>query len=196
MDLIERGRQVLIQAEMLLRAVIADAATTGEPEELGLLVGWLHDLQQVVTASAAPTGRADVAPQSNRTAVVPQSSPPRIKKGDYPKFFRQGELILKVGYSKKSRAEYEHKAPRPAVAAMVPALVKAGTNRKRFTVDDLTPIKTANGTEVPDYQLYLAIGWLKSCGLIVQHGRQGYSLTRTPDLGAAVEAAWTQLAER
>jgi hypothetical protein len=37
---------------------------------------------------------------------------------------------------------------------------------------------------------------LKQVGLIEQHGRQGYSIPRLPELSGAVEALWRNLPER
>jgi hypothetical protein len=50
--------------------------------------------------------------------------------------------------------------------------------------------------DVPTYQAYLALAWLRKESLIIQHGRQGYSLPRNADLAAASEKRWQALTAR
>jgi hypothetical protein len=59
------------------------------------------------------------------------------------------------------------------------------------------PLKDpATGSAYPDYPFYVCLAWLKSSGLVIQHGRQGYSLPRGIELDKSVEALWTNLLTR
>ena len=63
--------------------------------------------------------------------------------------------------------------------------------RETFTMEDVLPLFDADsGREVPSYQAYLVLAWLRSAGVVVQHGRQGYSLEKGTDLDAVVERQW------
>ena len=59
------------------------------------------------------------------------------------------------------------------------------------------PLKdAANGSVFPDYQSYLCLAWLRSGGLVIQHGRQGYSLPKGIELDKSIETHWVNLPTR
>jgi len=73
------------------------------------------------------------------------AEPLRLRQGGaYPQFEREGERLVKIGWSKKDRAVYEHKAPRSAVTAVCTALAATA---KSFTMDAILPIKDAAGAD-------------------------------------------------
>ncbi len=46
-------------------------------------------------------------------------------------------------------------------------------------------------------QVYLCIAWFRRAGLVVQHGRRGYTLPIAPaKFPAKVKSAWRELGER
>jgi hypothetical protein len=111
----------------------------------------------------------------------------------YPKFFRHGEQLLRIAWSKKEKKEYQHKAPKFAITALAAAMTKAGKDGRIFSTDDFLPITDSDGTEIPAYQAYVGIALLKQTALIDQHGRQGYSIPRMAEFKDEVEAVWTKL---
>ena len=144
-----------------------------------------------VRAAAAPpttpaTGYAAGAERKGRPAA-----------SNYPKFFRRGEELVKIGWSKKERAEYNHRAPRQAVDATIAALQKVGAKLKVFNGGALFPLgNAATGQDVPDYQGYLALAWLTHLGIVKQHGRRsGYSLAKDGQIADSIDAAWAALPE-
>jgi hypothetical protein len=125
------------------------------------------------------------------------------KASPYPKFFREGNALLKLGWSRKSKAEYEHRAPCEAVLAVAERVAEvasrgAAVTTSRFTVEDLGEVRAAQGDEpISSCQVYLCIAWFRRAGLVVQHGRRGYSLPVAPArLPARVKSAWRELRER
>jgi hypothetical protein len=122
----------------------------------------------------------------------------RKKASPYPKFFREGNALLKLGWSRKSKAEYEHRAPRKAVLAVAARVAEVASTTSRFTVEDLGDVRVAQGEEpVSGCQVYLCIAWFRRVGLVVQHGRRGYSLPIAPrKFLAKVKTAWGELQER
>jgi hypothetical protein len=50
-----------------------------------------------------------------------------------------------------------------------------------------------SGAEVPSYQAYLVLAWLRKENMITQHGRQGYSLPSAVNLAASVKEQWERL---
>jgi hypothetical protein len=104
---------------------------------------------------------------------------------------------VKIGWSKTSRTEYEHRAQKRVVDAVLKAVVSAGQKSQVFTVESLLPITdTADGTEIPAYQVYLALAWLRTEGFVNQHGREGYSLLVTANIEKTVEDRWTALPDK
>ena len=52
------------------------------------------------------------------------------------------------------------------------------------------------GTEIPTYQAYLCLAWLRGAALIEQHGRQGYSVPAAAQLAGLAVRRFEQLARR
>ena len=85
----------------------------------------------------------------------------RNKLGQYPKFVREGDNLVKIGWSKSQRAEYEHKSPKRLLAVLCESLTSA--NGKRIMMDKVLPLKDpVTGSAFPDYQSYLCLAWLRS----------------------------------
>ncbi|MGA2498391.1 MAG: hypothetical protein ABSH20_11655, partial [Tepidisphaeraceae bacterium] len=108
----------------------------------------------------------------------------------------EGDSLVKVGWSKSERAEYEHKCPRSVLPLLAAAIAKAGANGKRFGMDKVLPLNDAENHEVPAYQAYLALAFLRSIGLLDQHGRQGYTLAIRSDPMTTIDKQWEALPSR
>jgi hypothetical protein len=139
------------------------------------------------------------------TADVPVAQPPAIRGethsrktagSSYPRFKREGETLVKIGWSKSDRATYEHRSPRDVVARLVAAIKRVAVQDERFTTEDIMPLHDDQGAELPSYQSYLCLAWLVVAGVLDKHGRQGYTVSAGADLDAAVESAWQQLPRR
>lgn len=146
----------------------------------------LGDALAAVSPPRGSSGRAGTAVRSRR-------APPQ---GEYPKFFRQGDHLVKVSWSKKDRDEYQHKATRRVAELLAAAIAKRGANGRQFTSEDIFPLKDPqeNG-DVPSYQAYAALAWFKASGLIRPHGRRGYSAKSQETLPGKLPSAWERLPE-
>ncbi len=114
------------------------------------------------------------------------------RESEYPKFLKDGNGLLKLGWSKREKKEYRHRAPRLVVdllATKLAEVAKGGT----FTTENLFPLLEEDGTEVSSYQAYLCLAWLRKAGLVAQQGRQGYTVADPDELPEAVEEAWGTL---
>jgi hypothetical protein len=144
-------------------------------------------------------GSLDPATSRNRKYVRSKGaagkSRPRRKGGSvYPRFARNGNDLVKIGWSKREGGEYRHRAPRSAVDLLVRAIEKEGTSSGRFTTDGLFPvIDPSDGSELPGYQGYLVLRWLREIGLISTAGRSEYIVEAEGSLQDAVEQAWEAL---
>ena len=100
---------------------------------------------------------------------------------------------MKIGWSKKAKNEYRHKAPREVIDLLLDRLVQVGAPGHLFTTEDVFPLHGKGDSEVPSYQAYLALAWLKALGLVVQYGRQGYKLPTTTSIKPLIEREWDNL---
>jgi len=122
---------------------------------------------------------------------------PKPSADEYPKFFRQGTELVKIGWSKRENQEYVHKAPQQVVHLLADTVAHLGDKGALFASDAVLPlVDRTTGTEVPAYQSYLSIAWLRATGLLEQHGRQGYTLKCTREIRQAVDELWSKLPTR
>ncbi len=199
MEIMERAAEVLTEAESALRDLLGVAAKQGDyPSILRLaeLARAIHDLTGTDhSAGLIPTPPADRAVLATRAAkVAKQAPPPRKGEKRYPSFSRAGEELVMLAWSKREKKEYRHKASHSVLQSLAKAMVEKGSAGRVFTTDELLPIRNlADGTDVPNYKVYVAISLLKQTGTIEQHGRSGYSITKDNDFENAVEKIWNAL---
>ena len=131
--------------------------------------------------------------RTHRKPVIYRAS--RVKES-YPKFERDGEKLVKIGWSKKEKKIYEHRAPKEAVICFHKQLTNKKDPNTTFTMDEILPVPDTNGGEVPSYQAYLALAWLRDCGLVRRKGRDGYIYTERSTDEESINKIWTALPER
>jgi hypothetical protein len=100
--------------------------------------------------------------------------------------------LVKIGWSKSDRKEYQHRAAHDLLVELRQALLDASKRRKLFTMGALEPQLSSSGT--PGYQAYVWLAWLRAEGLVKQHGRQGYSVVKPATFEKDVERALTEVA--
>jgi len=204
MRLLDRATDLLRRTEAELRKIVSDAATAGDYESVVQVAAWARSLNEILGRDPPRKGKTDDdhAPAATRsTRREPRASRNNRTRssanhGGYPKFFRQGDRLVRVAWSKREKKEYEHKAPISVLRALTVAMADSGADGRVFSTEELLPIRDNDGTEVPAYQAYAGLALLKQVGLIEQHGRQGYSIPRLPGLSSAVDALLRNLPER
>lgn len=191
--------KLLEDCEKGLRRMVRMAADTGDYAGIIKLTAWARVISGLVedakTGLAMP-GNTSLHPGRRITTMV--SKPSRGAKkspaaASYPKFYRTSKDLIKIGWSKKERAEYQHKAPHTVLMQLVSKLAVVGAGGAVFSAEDLFPLEGSDGSTIPDYQSYLCLAWLRQEGLIEAHGRQGYSLAHEGGLAASVDARWSGL---
>lgn len=214
MDFDRRVTEIIEGAEKALAGLASEAASARDYARAASLLA----VAQRVADAANPAGAIRFA-----TAPAPASQPDiqrspanaylRVaesgdfddvvrqlekKKGasTYPRFKREDDTLVKIGWSKSDKATYEHRSPRSVLDNLVHRIQEISGNGLRFTTDQLLPMVDETGTELPSYQCYLCLAWLVAEGLVDRHGRQGYTLDVPGDLGQAVDAKWQSLARR
>lgn len=80
--------------------------------------------------------------------------------------------------------------------ALVASLQEVGRGGRSFTMEEVLPlVDPSERSEIPSYRVYLSLAWLRTIGLVKQHGRQGYSLSGGDDLKDLVQAEWAAAAQ-
>lgn len=192
----ERAVKLLSDCEASLRRLGANALTSGDYDDADRISDWARAIR-AMTAPSPMTSR-DGNGNGTDHSVADRRERKGAKASEYPKFFRRGDELVKVGWSKKGRREYHHRAPRQAVDALTSTVKQAGARGKIFTSDDVLPqLKGLSGGDdsaIPPYQGYLALAWLKHLGLVEQHGRRGgYALVPDRQFDDSIESAWNTL---
>lgn len=196
----DRVATTIRKAEQELRAQLAEAATAGEYE----LVNRLSNVARCLAEMARELeGNPALGAGSVTSFAVPTKAPPTkvadsstrrsLRKHGYPRFERSRDVLVKIGWSKKERSEYVHKAPKAGVDAVARRAMDLGKGGRMFTTDDLLPVKLSGGSdELPGYQAYICLAWLRHIGAVEQHGREGYSVPGD-DLIGTVSRTWETL---
>jgi hypothetical protein len=212
MEYTEKAKHALDAVELTLRAIISDALAAnayGDVSTIAKAVDALAFVKSHLTLydSNVPSATALtelVAPSTgNRNLVaaqaIPQNSPgTRPRNGDsrrpiYPQFFRDGDRLVKIAWSKKERRPYEHKAPQAIVQALLNKVRKKKGEGKVFEAVDVLPLTNAAGEEYPSYQSYLALAWLRHIGVVNKKGREGYVVKPNAATVEKIEQAWASL---
>jgi len=204
MNLSPQAVDVLLTAERQLVSLANEASERRDYDGATALLEAARRVKMVgdngAIVNPSPSQTPSVA-KSNLGVDSSMPSAPRSarhpRKNEYPKFFCDGDSLVKIGWSKAEKAEYEHKSSKKVVVAVAHALAAAGSKGRRFSMDKLLPLTDPDdSSELPTYQCYLSLAWMRHEGLVVQHGRQGYSLPKNGDLPSAIERIWAQLPPR
>jgi hypothetical protein len=205
MEAEKRAAEVLRQTEANLRELASAAARAGEYADVVKIAVWAKAVGEIAREASTKDARvasgveAPGAPKGlshTPTKAANQRKPRRGAKAGYPRFFRQGDKLVRIAWSKRDKKEYRHTAPYTVLLALVNVIAELGKDGRIFSTEDFLPICESDGAEVPAYQAYVGIAFLKHTSLIDQHGRQGYSIPRLAEFKDAVEALWQKLPNR
>ena len=168
-------------AEASVRDLITGAAAVNLYDEVVSLAELAKKINSLrFDVSQTPEFTQDRSPglQALIAAPVHQKKTRRAKRsnsGTYPIYRTVGDKLLKVGWSKKNKAEYEHRAPKESMAVAFKDIQRLAASQRSFEVEALMPLIGQDDQEVPSYQIYMAIGWLIGIGEIRKCGRNDYA---------------------
>lgn len=201
MGTIQTARQVLVDAETRLRQMMEGALREQRYDHVAEIAGLAQGVSRVLQSQVTRDSRelsTLTEPHGLRASVAPLSTkrPTRAKSRtvSYPKFERDGDRLVKIGWSKKNKSSYEHRATKDGVYALVRHLVGSVTAGELFLVEDLLPIPDGgDGGELPAYQVYLILAWLRLSGAVEKKGRDGYVFRRGDLDDDTLEELWAKL---
>ena len=188
----------LQKAEADLRGIMAKASGEGDYASVVQIASWAKAIRDLLEnkPSTHDNGVNSSVTSNGITAVVQVKkgrTSPKKQTDDYPRFFRKGDELVRVAWSRRARSEYQHKTTEAILKSVTDTLSRLGRKGRIFSTDEVLPLRDPQGTEVPAYQAYVCIALLKITGLIEQHGRQGYSISSPDEFTDAVDAIWRKL---
>ena len=126
---------------------------------------------------------------------VPSGAARGEPSGSYPQFAKDGDRLVKVGWSSKVRREYEHRTHRKVLRVFARVVRDRPEAADCFTMDDVLPLVYAGGKEIPSYQAYLALAWLRRVEAIRKEGRDGYRADLFKLSDESLKSLWESLPE-
>jgi hypothetical protein len=117
------------------------------------------------------------------------------RSAEFPKFEREGGRLVKIGWSKKNKAAYEHKASREVALCVCMTLGEVPYGEP-FRVEELLPMALGDGTEIPSYQAYLVLAWLRWLHVVEKSGKDSYTFGIDEFNEASFQKAWESTALR
>jgi hypothetical protein len=184
MSTIQRAYRVVGEAEGQIQRLIGKAAEEADYDVLARLAELARGLREMrpedipipVVPATASASAERTKRQSSEVGTQRKVHPEKTRvRAKYPRFSRDGENLVKVGWSKANQSEYQHRAPWAVLANLVSRLeARPRMKNSLFTMDEILPLEIGEGTVAPDYQPYLCLAWLRSTGVVTKRGREGY----------------------
>ncbi len=112
---------------------------------------------------------------------------------DYPRFERQDNKLVKLGWSSKDSRIYEQRTPYDAVEEICRRFLEKSGPKKLLRLEKILPLKFDNGDEIPSYQVYLVLKWLQSLSVVERQGKDGYAVAKD---GLDLKALWRDTPSR
>ena len=200
-SVLDKAETVLRQTETSLQGIIQEATAARDYDAVMKLTDWARTIVALQrphvgmepAAESTATGVRDSKDKSGSGSIRGQSQDSALRRS-YPRFHREDDLLAKVGWSKRAKSEYVHKAPHRVVQLVADALCKAGVAGTMFKATDCLPTSDPdNGEEIASYQAYLVLAWLRDAGIVRQHGRQGYTVVELDSPRDTIDRLWSAL---
>ncbi len=197
----EKASEILAATEASLREVIERALSEqqyADVADIARMADAIARLRATEDGSPdAPITQNDAVLKSNAPAAPPTFRRAARTARTFPRFEREGDKLVKIAWSKKDRAEYEHKAPRRVVNLLLDSIRTRKGEGAQFLAPDVLPLKDGKAKqEIPSYQSYLALAWLRQEGVITKYGRDGYALKPTAASAEHIAELWDALPSR
>jgi hypothetical protein len=201
MSYLQKAIEAAIGLERELQNLIAEASRNGEYDDVAKIAALAGSFGELVKrlnlrADSLVAPRLVVKPVRARVQSKDSATPSgRSTERRYPLFERDSDRLVKVGWSKKAKSIYEHKAPIEVCRTVCLRLAEAETNGV-FRMEDFFPLLDSDAQEIPTYQSYMVLGWLRSLDLIEKSGKDGYKWTSRFDDDEGFIRAWKDTPQR
>ena len=186
-DYIEQSLSLIRNAENSLLSLVSQAAESRD-----------YDAMTKMMASAKAIGEIaeELLAGAKRNEVIHAVT---YNTADYPKFFRSNDnKLIVLGWSPKTKTEYEHKAPKFVLDRLVDILLDHVSEGEPASIDKIKQYLTLDegDSEFPEYFLRAFLRWLRAIGLISKDGHKGYFIKNSENFKAMVNSNWKKLTIR
>ena len=200
MDTVQAARKIIRDAETSLRKLMEKALSEQRYAEIKDIADLADGVSRLVSQGRAAVSSSPATAPDKAAPVVRRTRKTKPKKkqsgtngSGYPRFERDENRLVKLGWSKKNKKPYEHRVPREAVFTFAQHLADNVPEGNIFDVDTLLPIENASGEELPSYQVYVTLAWLRDVGAVEKKGRDGYVIRDESLANGRVEEQWNSL---
>lgn len=208
MDPVSQASDLLAGVEVALRRLIENCLSTesyGAIAELARLAEGVSQLRRSVN------GRSDRSPlefNGKEVTVGPSPAPPEpngarrvtvkptAQAQEYPRFQREADKLIKIGWSDREKQSYEHRAPKAAVLRVCDEISRRSLRAKRFRMEDVLSELASGRDALPTYQAYLTLAWLRSLRVVDRDGKDGYRVKDGQLSQDRVHDLWESAEER
>ena len=185
MDISGTILKILNDAEANILGELAKAVRDGDLNSVEAVRPVIEELRQVKKRLTG--GHSELAVSANNGSTSQSSSKSngkarlrRIKSSGskYPRFEIRNETLYRIAWSRKQKSEYEHKVPKGSVIEIAQAMDSlTEADQRPVAVDKIVgKVGRSTSVQIPQYQIYLVVGWLRQLGAIEQIGRDGYRI--------------------
>ena len=147
-------------------------------EEICALLGERAESVRAADREGAP------APSGGRVEGRTSESPSH----PYPRFYKDGDCLLKVGWGEKTRATYRQRVPWASVDAVIDLLERH--LKMPIPVRAMKPLHVGEQDQ-PGYHVDVAMEWFRTRKWAVSHGHRGYTVV--PEIRAECQRAKEEL---
>lgn len=209
---LENARKLLHDAENSLRGLIERALADQQYAEVATIAHMANAIARLTHSDEARSPSAehnrlgagresfDVHGSVEASAVPLLAPRARVRRtaraSEFPRFEREGDKLIKVGWSKRDDRIYEHRAPQQVVFLVANAMASKARRKGVFTMDRVLPLTDDSGNEIPSYQAYVSLAWLRSIGTVKRLGKEGYMLVSGALDMSALQRSWEAIPER
>lgn len=203
-DTLQSAADAIAVTEVQLRDFAVKAAASGDYDSLSVITLWAKTLRAMLNQRDClpPPLALDVvnnghaAGDSETSSANARNGKGRRRKRSVsePVFRRDSDFLVKSARSRKTRADYEHRASSEVLFILSECLAERRATKKLITAEQLLEAYGKRKDGVASYQVYVALGWLVQLGLVKRHARSGYSVPSPNTIVGDVKKAWESLA--
>ena len=195
-DQAEKIIEILTKTESDIQKVIIEAAQAGDYRSVDMARSAAVNIKNLRMQIINPASKIEKKSSQNKPHSKRKALSRKGTRSNYPTFKVKNDTLIRIGWSKKQRREYTHKAPRFVFDRTIKAMViLAQSGAGPFLAENIIEQANSNQSEsIPSYQVYAVIGLLKQTNFIKQVGRDGYIIPQ--DLAKKAEEKWVELTNR
>jgi len=193
---IEQIIEILNKTENDLQKVIVEAAQARDYRSVDIARASAVSIQNLRTQISNSACKVEQRSAKSASGVRRKALSRKGNKSGYPKFRVMNDTLLRIGWSKKQRREYVHKAPKFVFDKTTKAMATLAQNGAGpFMAEQIIEqISSMESDTIPSYQVYVVIGLLRKTNCIKQVGREGYDIQQ--DILEKARDVWRSLASK